>query len=94
MTDQTSEPSPCSDTPCREAAAELYTYLDGVLTDDKRAAIARHLDDCPPCGDAFTFESELRTVIAQRCREEVPADLRARIAAAIRDCDESPAGAD
>jgi len=49
---------------CEETLAELSTYLDGELTEEIRAKIAVHLDDCPPCGDIAGFEVELRRVIA------------------------------
>lgn len=69
---------------CSEAVEVLYHYLDGQLTEERRVLIKRHLDDCPPCLDAFDFEAELRIVIAHKCRERVPDDLRLRVAQAIR----------
>ena len=69
---------------CTEAVEVLYHYLDGQLTEERRVLIKRHLDDCPPCLDAFDFEAELRVVIAHKCRERVPEDLRFRVAQAIR----------
>ena len=69
---------------CSEAVEVLYHYLDGQLTEERRVLIRRHLDDCPPCLDAFDFEAELRMVIAHKCRESVPAHLRVRVAKAIR----------
>ena len=68
---------------CHETVHRLYHYLDGELTDMRRDEIARHLDDCSPCLEAFDFESELRKVIASRCKDHVPDYLRERIAAAI-----------
>jgi mycothiol system anti-sigma-R factor len=68
---------------CTEAVHELYHYLDGELTDERRREIAVHLDRCGPCADAAGFESELRMVIANRCRDRVPDALIARVAAAI-----------
>lgn len=68
---------------CTEAIHEIYHYLDGELTEEKRAAIARHLDLCPPCANGFDFETELRSLIARKCRDDVPPDLRRRIADAI-----------
>ncbi len=68
---------------CTDAVHRLYHFLDGELTGDKRAQIQRHLDECLPCLEAFDFEAELRIVIAQRCREQVPDSLRNRIAEAI-----------
>jgi mycothiol system anti-sigma-R factor len=46
-------------------------------------AITRHLDDCPPCLQGFSFEMELRRVIISKCSEEVPESLRMRIADAL-----------
>jgi mycothiol system anti-sigma-R factor len=68
---------------CEHAIERIYEYLDGELTAYKRAAIARHLDECPPCAEGFDFEIELRQVIAFKCRDEVPPDLRRRIATAL-----------
>ena len=68
---------------CDDALQVIYHYLDGELTPFKRAAIARHLDDCPPCAQGFDFETELRRIIAMKCRDEVPQELRLRIAQAI-----------
>lgn len=70
---------------CNETLREIYSYLDGELTVWKRRAIARHLDECPPCSDGYTFEVELRQVIVSRCQEEVPESLRRRVAEALGD---------
>ena len=72
---------------CGDALGQLSAFLDGELTDLKRAAIADHLNRCAPCDGARHFEDELRTVIQDRCQEEVPSDLRQRIEAAIADAD-------
>jgi mycothiol system anti-sigma-R factor len=82
MADQHDHPE--SDSNCEQALAELYTFLDGELTEERRALIGSHLDDCNPCLEVFDFEAELRMVIKQRCREEVPEELRVRIEAKLR----------
>jgi len=64
---------------CEQALAELYTFLDGELTLEKRQAIARHLEGCNPCVEVFDFEAELRMVVSARCAEPVPEELRLRI---------------
>ena len=69
---------------CREALHELYSFLDGELTDERRHVIARHLDDCPPCGELGDFEVELRQLIARKCQESVPDDLRQRVASRLQ----------
>ena len=68
---------------CDEAVHELYHYLDGELTDEKRQKISEHLNFCGPCHGAAEFEAELRVVIANKCKDHVPDSLRQRIAAAI-----------
>ena len=69
---------------CDDAVRQLYGYLDGELTEDRRAAIAAHLDGCAPCVGAAQFETELRRVIADRCHDRVPDALLERVAASLR----------
>jgi mycothiol system anti-sigma-R factor len=69
---------------CAESLKELYSFLDGELTIERRTHIQSHLDDCLQCYEAFDFEAELRIVISARCKEEVPEDLRNRVADALR----------
>lgn len=69
--------------PCEEALAELYTFLDGELTDAKRHAISSHLESCNPCVEIFDFEAELRIVVSTKCAEQVPSSLMDRISDAI-----------
>ena len=77
MTDPNSE--------CRDALHELYGYLDGELTDERRAAIHRHLDGCQPCAEPYDFEAELREVVRRKCQEQVPDSLVAKVRAALAD---------
>jgi mycothiol system anti-sigma-R factor len=70
---------------CEEAVHELYTYLDGELTEERRREIRVHLDYCGPCGGAAEFEAELRKVIANRCRDRVPESLIHRVAEALEE---------
>jgi mycothiol system anti-sigma-R factor len=65
---------------CESASHRMYHYLDGELTVWRRWVITRHLDHCPPCANGFDFEMELRQVIASRCRDRVPEDLKRRVA--------------
>ena len=68
---------------CREALHRVYHFLDGDMTAERRAQMATHLERCAPCLRAFGFETELRKLIADKCRDEVPEGLRLRIASAI-----------
>jgi mycothiol system anti-sigma-R factor len=65
---------------CDDALHRVYEYLDGEMTMWRRRAIARHLDECPPCADGFTFEVELRRIVVSKCQEQAPQSLRIRIA--------------
>ena len=82
MTDMADHPHHHDDdrpTDCEEALAEIYTFLDGELTEAKRTAIASHLEGCNPCVEVFDFEAELRIVISTKATEPVPESLRLRI---------------
>jgi mycothiol system anti-sigma-R factor len=68
------------DAECEEALEALYHFLDGELTEARRIVIRHHLEDCSPCLEAFDFEAELRLVIRQRCRDQVPDALRRKVA--------------
>jgi mycothiol system anti-sigma-R factor len=68
---------------CEEAVHELYHYLDGELTEERRTVISVHLDWCGPCGGAAEFEAELRRVIANKCKDRVPQSLIDRVAEAL-----------
>jgi len=71
-------------TDCNDALRELYLFLDGELTDEKRSQIRHHIDDCGSCLEVFDFEVELRTVVQRKCQERVPDDLKSRIAQALQ----------
>jgi len=80
---------------CDKTYVRMYRYLDGEITVWRRWRITRHLVKCPPCANGYDFEIELREVIATRCRDTVPDDVKRRIAEAIeRACNErhAPAG--
>ena len=68
---------------CIESVHLLYHYLDGELTQERRVLIRQHLDDCPPCGQAFDFEAELRVVIAQKCRDQISPEHVDRVRKAL-----------
>jgi mycothiol system anti-sigma-R factor len=80
-----SEPMPEPKSQCQDALHELYGYLDGELTDERRAAIHRHLDECQPCAEPYDFEAELREVVRRKCQEQVPDSLVDKVRAALAD---------
>lgn len=69
---------------CDDALEKIYLYIDGELTDDSAEVIKVHLDDCPPCFNAFDFERRLKLVVRSRLQEEVPAELMIRLQSIIR----------
>jgi mycothiol system anti-sigma-R factor len=73
---------------CEQALRTLYYFLDGELTEERRGAIQRHLDECSPCLEAFDFEAELKIVIARCCRDQVPDGLRQRVADVLSNASE------
>ena len=80
---------------CDKAHRRMYRYLDGEITVWRRWRISRHLGKCPPCAHGYVFEVELREVIATRCRDTVPDDVKHRIADAIeKACREHQAAAE
>jgi mycothiol system anti-sigma-R factor len=68
---------------CEQAHHRVYEYLDGELTVWRRRAITRHLDECPPCAEGYVFELEVRRIVVSKCCEQVPDELRQRIAQAL-----------
>ncbi|MCP3938719.1 MAG: mycothiol system anti-sigma-R factor [Actinomycetia bacterium] len=72
---------------CERALDRLYRFLDDYLDESRKAAIKSHLDSCGHCLEAFSFEAELRMVIARRAVTPVPEDLRNRIAEQLRQVD-------
>jgi mycothiol system anti-sigma-R factor len=68
---------------CEDALHELYGFLDGELTDERRKRIHRHLDDCQPCAEPYDFEAELRQIVRRKCQEQVPDHLVAKVRAAL-----------
>lgn len=68
---------------CKEVLEEVYEFLDGECTPEKKAHIRQHLEDCPPCFEAFDFEAEVKQFVRSKCQETSPDDLKARIADAI-----------
>jgi len=68
---------------CQKAFHRMHHYLDGELRVWRRWSIRRHIRRCPPCADGFVYEIEFRQIIAARCRDEMPDDLRRRIIGAL-----------
>ena len=70
---------------CSSVVQELYTFLDGELTDGRRVQIERHFTGCTDCHEVVEFHASLKMTISAKCQEAVPDALRRRIADALRD---------
>ena len=67
--------------PCDKCERMLQPYLDRVLTEEERAEAERHLDSCSWCRKRYRFEESLRRYVRQAVAEEMPPDLKEKLAA-------------
>jgi mycothiol system anti-sigma-R factor len=67
--------------PCDRCEELLQPYLDRDLTDAERAEAEQHLDECAYCRKRYRFEEELRRFVRQAAVEEMPPELKAKLAA-------------
>lgn len=69
---------------CQDCTRALHPFLDRELSDEDIVQVRQHLDACPGCLHAFTFEESLRRLVKVRSREQhAPEGLRARIVACL-----------
>ncbi len=66
--------------PCDKCEEMLQPYLDRDLTDAERAEAEVHLDGCSYCRKRYRFEAELRRFVRQAVSEEMPPDLKRKLA--------------
>jgi mycothiol system anti-sigma-R factor len=67
--------------PCAHCEEMMQPYLDHVLTDEEMAAAEAHLDECEQCRRRYKFEESLRIYVRKAVTEEMPAELREKLAA-------------
>jgi hypothetical protein len=68
---------------CPEIRAFLHPFLDGELEVEKNVLVLQHLELCGCCRSRFEDEKKFLGRVAQGCCEKPPADVRARISAAL-----------
>lgn len=68
---------------CFAVVQELYSFLDGELTEGRRLQIEHHFVRCLKCHEVVEFHASLKMTIAAKCREDVPEGLQQRIIFAI-----------
>ncbi len=66
--------------PCAKCEELLQPYLDRDLTDAERAEAELHLDSCSYCRKRYRFEEALRRFVRQASVEEMPPDLKQKLA--------------
>ena len=62
----------------------LSAYLDGEVTTSERIEVARHLEDCVECRGVLDDFRTMATAASQEPAPPIPAELQARIMAALR----------
>ena len=64
--------------------SQLSDYVDGVLNQDDRADVERHLAECDACRDELEFLTTLREAIAQVAYSSLDQPSRRRPGATYR----------
>jgi mycothiol system anti-sigma-R factor len=67
--------------PCAKCEEVLQPFLDRELSDAELAEAEAHLDQCSYCRRRYRFEEKLRMYVRQACAEQMPPDLKAKLAA-------------
>ena len=67
------------ETNCAEVLAEVYLYLDGEMSDERRVLVRDHLDECVQCLRRYGLEQEVKALVARCCADPAPEGLRARV---------------
>ncbi|HVE28919.1 MAG TPA: mycothiol system anti-sigma-R factor [Mycobacteriales bacterium] len=66
--------------------AEVFLYLDGEMTTDRRDRIRIHLDECSPCLRKYGIEQEVRALVARCCGgDRAPETLRDKVRVRLRE---------
>jgi mycothiol system anti-sigma-R factor len=69
---------------CGDILTEVYLFLDLECSDERRAMIQTHLDECSPCLREFGIEHEVKALVARCCgADHAPTELRERLRAKI-----------
>ena len=69
------------DDPCERCEEVMQPYLDRALDDAERAEAEAHLDECAYCSKRYHFEESLRIFVRDVCAEEMPPELKQKLAA-------------
>lgn len=57
---------------CEQVLEQVWTYLDGEMTEAEYLEVRTHVSECEGCGDKYQFQRRLLALIEAKCREGVP----------------------
>jgi mycothiol system anti-sigma-R factor len=72
------------ETDCSEVLADVWLFLDHECDDARRRLLERHLDECQPCLSEFGLDEKLKKLLATKCSEQAPPELKDRLRRSIR----------
>jgi len=67
--------------PCAHCEEMMQPYLDRILTEAEMAEAEAHLAECEYCRRRYRFEESLRVYVRQAVSEQMPPELKERLAA-------------
>ena len=70
---------------CSEAMRQLWEYLDATVDAADRALVDEHLARCRRCCGELEFAVELRRLLADTRREDLPDDVLRRLNETLED---------
>jgi mycothiol system anti-sigma-R factor len=66
---------------CEKCEEVMQPYLDRALDEAERAEAEAHLATCGYCRKRYRFEESLRIFVRDVCAEEMPPELKQKLAA-------------
>ena len=66
---------------CAHCEEMMQPYLDHMLSDEEMREAEMHLDECDWCRRRYRFEESLRVYVRNAAAEQMPAELRQKLAA-------------
>jgi anti-sigma factor (TIGR02949 family) len=66
---------------CEKCEEVMQPFLDRALNESERAEAESHLAGCGYCRKRYRFEETLRVFVRRACSEEMPPELKAKLAA-------------
>ena len=66
--------------PCEKCEEVMQPYLDRALSDAERREAEEHLVACSYCAKRYRFEESLRQFVRKCCAEQMPPELKQKLA--------------